>query len=366
MLVVNNFIIKLIITFITSSCLSLWLNKKIIHIIRIYKIKEKIRNLGIKGEAKKQKATSLGGFIIILSTLIPICIFTKLSNKYTYTLVFTTLIIGCLGLYDDYIKIFKKNKKGVTAKFKIIYQSISGLFISYILLSYDNFIIQENKYIINNIYVLKTYPNILNKLIYFYTKHHKIFFQFIVILLIILITNSTNLTDGIDGLLGSLSVIILLIIIIFLFISSNKILANYINITYMPNMEDVIIFTISLLGSIISFLWYNCYPAKLFMGDCGSLTVGGIITILSIMIKQKIIIMIMLLIPIIESITVIIQVLYFKYTKMIHGKGKRIFIMTPIHHHFQKKGYHENTIFSRFIIIQICLTIIIVLLLRIC
>lgn len=355
-ILLNKTINQYIGSFIISIILSIIYNKKIIKFYNKNKLEEKIRALGIKKENKKSKIASIGGLAIIVSTLIPTTIFANLNNKYIIILIITLVYMGLVGLYDDYIKIILNNKQGLSSKKKILSQLILGCITSYILLNNINFRIRENKNIINIINKVSIINNYK-----IYNVYSILIPSIVIISIIIFITNATNITDGIDGLAAKTSLITLIILITLAYISSDKILSNYFNTIYIPESKDIIIILLSFIGAILGFLWYNTYPAKIFMGDCGSLTIGSVISITCIIIKKKILLFIISNIICIEAITVIIQVVFFKYTKKISGKGKRIFKIAPIHHHFQKENYHENTICSRFIIIQTSFIIIVII-----
>nr|WP_238785032.1 phospho-N-acetylmuramoyl-pentapeptide-transferase [Blattabacterium cuenoti] len=339
-------------------------------------IGEHIRELGIVGEKKKEGTPTMGGIIIIFSTLISTILFSSLKNIYVIMLIITTLCFGCLGFIDDYIKI-KYNKKGLSMIVKILVQFLLGLFIGYTM--YFNtsikkidshfFAKKENKE-----HGFKTTIPIFHKnefdyscILSWYNKEWKkyawIVFIPIVMIIITFLSNGSNLTDGIDGLSAGISSIIFATLSLLSIISSNKIYSSHLNFIYIPNIEEIIIFSFSFLGTLISFLWYNTYPAQIFMGDTGSLTIGGVIATLSIINRKELTLPILGGIFFIENISVIIQVLYFRYSKKKYGIGKRIFIMAPLHHHFQKLGYHENKIFNRFIIIQMMLSMLVFILL---
>ncbi|WP_185878089.1 phospho-N-acetylmuramoyl-pentapeptide-transferase [Blattabacterium cuenoti] len=335
-------------------------------------ITENIRHLGIKGEKKKIGIPTMGGLIIIISTLIPTVLFSYLNNIYIIILIITTVWMGLIGFLDDFIKI-KYNKNGLSIIEKILGQIIIGVFIGAIMYFNPsinrsvnkNFLFEKNKYGFKTTiprFFKKNknefnYSNLLNWFKKDLDKYTWIIFIPVIIFIIVFISNGSNITDGIDGLTAGVSLIILVTLILISIISSNKNYSSYLHCIYVPNIDETIIFSISMIGSLIGFLWYNTYPAQIFMGDTGSLTLGGIISVLLIMNRIEFIFPILCGIFLVENLSVIIQVLYFKYTKIQYKIEKKFFLMSPIHHHFQKLGYHENKICIRFIIFQIILSI---------
>ncbi|WP_185869832.1 phospho-N-acetylmuramoyl-pentapeptide-transferase [Blattabacterium cuenoti] len=339
-------------------------------------IVETIRDLGLIGQKEKEGIPTMGGLIIIFSTLIYTILFSSLKNIYVFMLIITILYMGSIGFIDDYIKIKYKNKKGLSVTGKILSQMILGLFIGYTMYFNTNISIHEK----NSHFLYKkengfktSIPFFIHKnefnYAYFFSWYNKkwnkyswmVFIPFIIIIVTFL-SNGANLTDGIDGLTAGISSIIILTLSLLSIISSNKIYSYYLHIMYIPNIEEIIVFSFSFLGSLISFLWYNVYPAQIFMGDTGSLTIGSVIATLSIINRKEFTLPILCGIFFIENISVLVQVLYFKYSKKKYGIGKRIFLMAPLHHHFQKLGYHENKIFNRCMIIQIMLSLLVLIL----
>ena len=371
------------ITFILAIIISTIFGKKIIQFLKSKQIDENIRKLDLPGENEKEGTPTMGGIIIILSTLIPIFLFADFKNIYILILIITTIWLGAFGFADDYIKVFKKNKKGLKGRIKIFAQVILGLFIGLTVYFHpeittrDSKLPSENKIQIN--VETKNDKNLKTTVPFFkdneldYVKVFKmnsnnynwIFYVIIVTFIIVSLSNGTNLTDGLDGLAAGSSSIIVFTLGIFSWISGNIIFSDYLNIMYLPGIGEIVVFVAALLGGLIGFLWYNTYPAQIFMGDTGSLTVGGIIAVIAILVRKELILPILCGVFLIETLSVIIQVGYFKYTKKKLGFGKRIFLMTPIHHHFQKKGYSESKIVARFWIISIMLAILSLITLKI-
>ncbi len=374
------------ITVIMSLVISIVFGKKIINFLKIKQLGENIRELGLEGEDEKKGTPTMGGIIIIIGTLVPVILMSKLENIYIQILIISTIILGLIGLIDDYIKVFKKNKKGLQGKFKIAGQSILGIFVGIVLLTNSNITIVEfeknfnpDKIEFSKIEEVKSYKTTIpffknNELDY--KEVSRVFFGEgsnylwliiipIIIFIIAAVSNSNNLTDGLDGLSAGLSAIIVFTLGVFAWTSGNIIFSDYLNIMYIPRVGEITIFIAALLGSLVGFLWYNTYPASVFMGDTGSLTVGGLIAVISILIRKELLIPILCGVFLLEALSVIIQVSYFKFTKKTTGVGKRVFLMSPIHHHFQKAGYHESKIVSRLWIIGIFLAVITILTLKI-
>ena len=367
-----------------SLIISVIFGKKIINYLKRKQIGENIRELGLDGEDKKVGTPTMGGLIIIIGTLIPVILMSNLENIYIQILIISTLMLGTIGFIDDYIKVFKKDKKGLKGKFKIAGQSLLGIFVGLVLLlSNDITIVEfnknEEKIEFSQLKEIKSYKTTVpffkdNELNYSQISNNLFkngdkFIWLIIIPIIIFIisavSNSNNLTDGLDGLSAGLSAIIVFTLGVFAWTSGNIIFSDYLNIMYIPRVGEITIFIASLLGSLVGFLWYNTYPATVFMGDTGSLTVGGLIAVISILIRKELLIPILCGVFLIEALSVIFQVGYFKITKSKTGIGKRIFLMSPIHHHFQKAGYHESKIVSRLWIIGIFLALITILTLKI-
>tara|TARA_B100001057_G_scaffold320229_1_gene320483 strand:+ start:4857 stop:6071 length:1215 start_codon:yes stop_codon:yes gene_type:complete len=374
------------VTVIMALLISIVFGKRIINYLKVKQVGENVRELGLEGEEKKVGTPTMGGIIIIIGTLVPVILMSNLENIYIQILIVSTLILGIIGLIDDYIKVFKKDKKGLHGKFKIAGQSILGIFIGIVLLTNNNITIVEfdknlnsNNIELSQIEEVKSYKTTIpffknNELDYnevskaiFGDQSNYLWLIIIPIIIFIIasVSNSNNLTDGLDGLSAGLSAIIIFTLGVFAWTSGNIIFSDYLNIMYIPRVGEITIFIAALLGSLVGFLWYNTYPASVFMGDTGSLTVGGLIAVISILIRKELLIPILCGVFLLEALSVIIQVSYFKLTKKNTGFGKRIFLMSPIHHHFQKAGYHESKIVSRMWIIGIFLAIITILTLKI-
>ena len=372
------------ITFILALFISTVFGKQIINYLSFKQIGENIRELDLPGEDQKKGTPTMGGIIIIISTIIPIILFADFKNIYILVLLISTLWLGVIGFIDDYIKVFKKNKKGLKGSFKIIGQVILGLYIGFTV--YFNPEIKTRniyeKSTINSVdeYSYSSKSGSLKTTIPFLkdneldyeqifgiksTNFNWIFYIFIIILVIVSVSNGANLTDGLDGLAAGSSSIIIFTLGIFAWISGNIIFSDYLNIMYLPGIGEIVVFVAAILGSLIGFLWYNTYPAQIFMGDTGSLTLGGLIAIIAILVRKELLLPILCGVFLLETLSVIIQVSYFKYSKRKYGLGKRIFLMTPIHHHFQKKGYTESKIVTRFWIVCIMLAILSLITLKI-
>ena len=370
---------------ILSLLISTVFGKKIINFLRRQQIGETVRELGLEGQSQKAGTPTMGGLIIIVSTLIPVILFAKLDNVYVMLLIITTLWMGTIGFIDDYIKIFKKDKEGLKGKFKVVGQVGLGLIVSYILYFHPAVTIRtdtagssnyslsttaqdtvsampkEEKSTATTIPFFKNnefdYAELLSWAGDDYKNYAWLIFIPIVIFIITAVSNGANLTDGIDGLAAGTSAIAVIALGIFAFVSGNIILSNYLNIMYIPNSGEMTVYIASFVGALIGFLWYNTYPATVFMGDTGSLTIGGIIAVLAIAVRKELLIPVLCGIFLAENLSVVLQVSYFKYTKKKYGEGRRIFLMSPLHHHYQKKGYHESKIVTRFWIVAILLSI---------
>ena len=367
--------------FIFSLMISIKYGKKIINFLKKKQIGETVRALGLDGQKEKDGTPTMGGLIIIISTIIPVILFSKVSNIYIIILLFTTMWLGFIGFLDDYIKVFKQNKNGLKGKFKIIGQISLGLIVGLTLYFHPDITIKDQSLLnnqTNNIEYKSTKTTVPflkdNELDYSYFVSwiseesemlSLIVFLFFVILIITSVSNGANLTDGIDGLAAGSSVIISLSLAIFAWISGNIIFSEYLNIMYIPRVSEIVIFISAFIGGLIGFLWYNAFPAQIFMGDTGSLAIGGIISVIAIIVRKELLLPLICGIFLIETLSVIIKVSFFKYTKNKYGVGKRIFLMSPLHHHFQKQGYHESKIVVRFWIIGIVLSILSLITLKI-
>lgn len=362
----------------------------IIDYLRYKQVGETVRNLGLDGQMQKQGTPTMGGVMILLGILIPTLLFANIGNVYVMLMIITTVWMGCIGFLDDYIKIFKKNKKGLAGKFKIVGQVGLAIIVAATMFFHPNIVVRQtvdetkitnnktpmvlrqkgqNYYYTQDVKSTKTnvpfyknnefdYTKVLKFLGKGYEKYSFPVFLFFVIVIVAAVSNGANLTDGIDGLATGISAIIGITLGILAYVSGNTVIADYLNIMYIPNSGELIIFAGAFVGACVGFLWYNSYPAQIFMGDTGSLTIGGIIAVFAIMIRKELLIPILCGIFLVEVLSVTLQVSYFKYTKKKFGQGRRIFLMSPIHHHYQKKGYHEAKIVTRFWIIGIILAII--------
>ena len=372
---------------ILSTSFSTLFGKKFIEFLKKKQIGEPIRDLGLIGQIEKQGTPSMGGLIIIFGTLLPVLLLAKLDNIYILLLISTILWIGFIGWIDDYIKIFKKNKKGLKGKFKIFGQILLGAFVGTILFFHPQVTVRtqaksninqiENKstkIISKNIKAsLTTVPLFKNNQFDYYSlikwsglnkKYTWLIFIPIVIFIITAVSNGANLTDGIDGLAAGSSAIIVFVLAIFSFVSGNVNFASYLNILYIPNVGEIVVFISAFLGALIGFLWFNAYPAEIFMGDTGSLTIGALISVISVIIRKELLIPLLCGIFFIETLSVIFQVSYFKYSRFKTGNGKRIFQMAPLHHHYQKLGFHESKIVARFLILGIVLAVLTIVTLK--
>lgn len=385
---------------ISSLILSTLFGKRIINFLRKKQIGEEIRDLGLIGQAEKKGTPTMGGIIILGSIIIPTLLFAKLNNVYILLILVTTVWLGAIGFLDDYIKIFKKNKKGLAGKFKIMGQISLGIVIGLILYFNDNVVIREKQFITHpeeaevssldeikqtedgKLYYYKdvkstktTIPFLKNneldykKLISWMGEKAGQFawipFIIIIILIIISVSNGANITDGLDGLATGSSAIMGITLGILAYVSGNINLADYLNIMYLPNTGELAIFVSALIGATVGFLWYNSYPAQVFMGDTGSLALGGVIAVFAIIIRKELLIPILCGVFLVENLSVIMQVSYFKYTRKKYGKGRRIFKMAPLHHHYQMKNYPEPKIVTRFWIIGIILAVLTIVTLKI-
>lgn len=363
---------------VLSLLFALFFGKKIIHFLQKKQIGETVRDLGLKGENLKAGTPTMGGVIIVGAVLIPTLLFAKLDNIYILLLVISTAWTATIGFLDDYIKVFRKNKDGLRGRFKIIGQVGLGLLVGTTLFFNDKVLVREFEPVPSgttleivkqphkDIKSLKTTIPFLkdNELNYHELNPIDsewadwIFYVFIVTFIITAVSNGANLTDGLDGLAGGTSAIAAVTLGVLAYVSGNAIFADYLNIMYIPYTGEVVIFCTALVGACVGFLWYNSFPAQVFMGDTGSLSLGGIIAVLAIVLRKELLIPVLCGIFLVENLSVILQVGYFKYTKKKYGEGRRIFRMSPLHHHYQKGGMHEVKIVTRFWIVGILLAII--------
>ena len=377
---------------IVSLLISMIFGKHIINYLRKLQIGETVRDLGLEGQKEKQGTPTMGGIIIIIATLIPVLLFARLDNVYVLLLIVTTVWMGAIGFLDDYIKKFKNDKEGLKGKFKVLGQVGLGLIVGVVLYFNDQVTIKEqvpsriqtamvstnsSMFLVNGDVDKQFYPeskstkttipflknnefDYADVLTFFnkdWGKYAWIVFIPVVIFIITAVSNGANLTDGIDGLAAGTSVISVTVLGLFAWLSGNIIFSDYLNIMYIPRIGEMTIFVGAFVGALIGFLWYNTFPAQVFMGDTGSLTIGGIIAVIAIAVRKELLVPILCGVFLAENLSVVLQVSYFKYTKKKYGEGKRIFLMSPLHHHYQKKGMHESKIVNRFWIVAIILAV---------
>jgi len=376
---------------ITSLVISLIFGKKIIYVLQRKQIGETVRDLGLEGQMQKKGTPTMGGIIILSAILIPVLLFGDLTNVYVLLMILTTVWLGLVGFLDDYIKVFKKNKQGLRGKFKIMGQIALGSIVGLTMFFHSDILVREKIILDNgqvatkvvenaegqeetivltrdvkstkvNVPFLKNnefdYKNIIGFLGENASKFTWLIFVIAIILIITFVSNGANLTDGLDGLAAGSSAIIGTTLGILAYVSGNTIIADYLNIMYIPNSAELVVFISAFIGAMVGFMWYNSYPAQVFMGDTGSLAIGGIIAVFAILIRKELLIPILCGIFVVETLSVVTQLTNFKYTKKKYGEGRRIFLMSPLHHHFQKKGYPEPKIVTRFWIVGILLAVI--------
>ncbi|MDA7794212.1 phospho-N-acetylmuramoyl-pentapeptide-transferase [Flavobacteriales bacterium] len=370
---------------ITSLLVSMVFGGRIINFIRNKQIGEEVRELGLQGEAQKKGTPTMGGLIIIAAILLPTILFAKLSNIYILLMLVSTIWLGIIGFIDDYIKVFKKDKEGLAGRFKIIGQVGLGIIIGFTIYFHDGITIKEeirgdlipNQEVVfgEEVKSLKTTIPFVKNNEFDYSRlvswmgdsaasYAWIAFVLIVIFIVTAVSNGANMTDGLDGLATGTSAIIGATLGILAYVSGNVFFADYLNIMYLPNSGELVIYMASFVGACVGFLWYNSFPAQVFMGDTGSLALGGIIAVFAIAIRKELLIPVLCGIFLVENLSVMMQVSYFKYTKKKFGEGKRIFKMAPLHHHYQKLGMHESKIVTRFWIVGVMLAIITIVTLK--
>ncbi len=380
---------------IVSLIISMVYGKRIINFLRDKQVGETVRDLGLEGQMKKQGTPTMGGLMILASIVIPTLLFANLTNIYIQLMLLTTVWLGAIGFLDDYIKVFRKNKEGLAGKFKIAGQIGIGLIVGTTLYFHPSVITKKNRthqkqQAFNVAPEVKSYQNAYNwetskaltttipfvknnefnysRLLWFLgdnaTKYGWIIFIPVVILIVTAVSNGANITDGLDGLATGTSGIIGLTLAVFAYLSGNFIFADYLNIMYIPNSGELVVFIAAFVGACIGFLWFNSYPAQVFMGDTGSLALGGIIAVFSIAIRKELLIPVLCGVFLIENLSVMIQVGYFKYTRKRFGEGRRVFLMSPLHHHYQKKGIPESKIVARFWIVGILLAVLTIVTLK--
>ena len=371
--------------------------RRLINYLQKKQVGETVRNLGLEGQMQKQGTPTMGGLIILLGILVPTLLLANLTNIYVILMIITTVWMGAVGFLDDYIKVFKKNKEGLAGKFKVVGQVGLGLIIGYTMYFNPNIVVRQtvsdtekpsatapiilrekagSYYYTQDVKSTKTnvpfykknefdYAKVVKFLGDGYEKYALAVFLLFTVIIVTGVSNGANITDGIDGLATGTSAIIGITLGLLAYVSGNTVIADYLNIMYIPNSGELMIFAGAFVGACVGFLWYNSYPAQVFMGDTGSLAIGGIIAAFAIMIRKEWLIPILCGVFLIEIFSVMIQVSYFKYTKKRYGEGRRVFLMSPLHHHYQKKGYHEAKIVTRFWIISILLAIITIITLKV-
>lgn len=376
--------------FVLSLLISAVFGKKIINFLRKQQVGETVRDLGLAGQVQKAGTPTMGGIIIIMATLIPVLLLAKLQNIYIVILIITTVWMGLIGFADDYIKVFKKDKAGLKGKFKVLGQVGLGIIVGSMLYFHPDVTIKEqlptaeqtievttgkkkvfgdaHKSTKTTVPFLKDneldYAKALSFLGDDYQKYGWIVFIFITVFIVTGVSNGANLTDGIDGLAAGTSAIMVVALAIFAWVSGNIIFADYLDVMYIPNSGEMTVFILAFAGALIGFLWYNTFPAQVFMGDTGSLTIGGVIAVIAIAIRKELLLPILAGIFVVENLSVILQVFWFKYTKKKFGEGRRIFKMAPLHHHYQKLNYHESKIVVRFLIVGILLAVLTIVTLK--
>jgi phospho-N-acetylmuramoyl-pentapeptide-transferase len=367
---------------VLSLMITITFGRTLINYLRRKQVGESIRDLGLEGQMQKKGTPTMGGLIIIAAILIPTLLMARLDNVYVILLIATTIWLGMIGFLDDYIKVFKKNKEGLAGRFKIVGQVTIGLVVGLTLYFNDNVVVREVrpattastlvmqptegtkleyrdvKSMTTTVPFFKNNEFSYSDILPFLDKNYTwIVFTLIVIVIITAVSNGANITDGIDGLAAGTSAIIGLTLAIFAYLSGRVDFSSYLNIMYIPNLGELVIFCTAFVGACLGFLWYNAYPAQVFMGDTGSLSLGGIIAVLALAVRKELMIPLLCGIFLIENLSVIVQVSYFKYTKKKYGEGRRILLMSPLHHHYQKKNIHEAKIVTRFWIVGILLAI---------
>ncbi len=352
-----------------SLLITITFGQRLISLLKAFQLGESIRDLGLSGQMEKQGTPTMGGIIILLGIIIPTLLFADLTNIYILLLIISAIWMGSIGFIDDFLKIKKKNKEGLRGKFKIIGQVALGLLVGGTMVSHPDIVVREfNSNDISLYSDIKSSATTIpffknNEFQYswllpdFLSEYAWVVYILMVTFIVTAVSNGVNITDGIDGLAAGTTAIIAMSLAILAYLSGNVIFSNYLNIMYIPNSGELVIFCAALVGACIGFLWYNAFPAQVFMGDTGSLALGGIVAVLAMAVRKELLIPLLCGIFFIELLSVIIQVGYFKYTKSKFGEGQRVFLMSPIHHHFQKKGLHESKIVTRFWTVGILLAV---------
>ncbi|MEO0552101.1 MAG: phospho-N-acetylmuramoyl-pentapeptide-transferase [Bacteroidota bacterium] len=361
---------------VISLFITVTLGKRIIRMLHARQVGESIRDLGLQGQMEKKGTPTMGGLMILSGILVPVLLFAQLDNVYVILLIVATVGLGLIGFLDDYIKVFKKNKEGLAGRFKIVGQISIGLIVGLTLYFNNDVVVREysDEPVEQNGELVRLYEDVkstkttvpflkdneldYDKILPFLGHDFTwIIYVLIVIFIITAVSNGANITDGIDGLAAGTSAIIGLTLAIFAYLSGRVDFSDYLNILHIPNLGEVVIFCTAFVGACIGFLWYNSFPAQVFMGDTGSLSLGGIIAVVALVVRKELMIPLLCGIFVIENISVMLQVGYFKYTKKKYGEGRRIFKMAPLHHHYQKMELHESKIVTRFWIVGILLAI---------
>jgi len=366
---------------VISLLIGIVFGRSVIDFLKRKQIGETIRDLGLEGQTQKAGTPTMGGLIIIGSTLIPVLLFADLTNIYIQLLILSTLWMGVIGFIDDYIKKFKNDKDGLKGKFKVLGQVILGGVVGAVLYFHPHVTLKkevegvllkdapEIKAVMTNIPFFKNneldYTDLLTSIDPSLAHLGWLIFIPVVIFIVTAVSNGANLTDGIDGLAAGSSAIIMLALLVMAWVSGNFLFADYLNIFYLPRVGEVVVFSGAFIGALIGFMWYNTYPAQVFMGDTGSLTIGGVIAVIAIIVRKELLVPVLCGIFFAESLSVMFQVGYFKYSRKKFGTGRRIFLMAPLHHHYQKKGYHESKIVMRFLIVGILLAVLTIVTLKI-
>jgi phospho-N-acetylmuramoyl-pentapeptide-transferase len=366
---------------VISLLIGIIFGRSVIDFLKRKQIGETIRDLGLDGQTQKAGTPTMGGLIIIGSTLIPVLLFADLTNIYIQLLILSTLWMGVIGFIDDYIKKFKNDKDGLKGKFKVLGQVILGGVVGAVLYFHPHVTLKkevegvllkdapEIKAVMTNIPFFKNneldYTDLLTSIDPSFAHLGWLIFIPVVIFIVTAVSNGANLTDGIDGLAAGSSAIIMLALLVMAWVSGNFLFADYLNIFYLPRVGEVVVFSGAFIGALIGFMWYNTYPAQVFMGDTGSLTIGGVIAVIAIIVRKELLVPVLCGIFFAESLSVMLQVGYFKYSRKKLGTGRRIFLMAPLHHHYQKKGYHESKIVMRFLIVGILLAVLSIVTLKI-
>lgn len=376
-----------LLAFIFSLVIAMVIGKKIIHFMQKKQIGETIRDLDLAGQMAKKGTPTMGGIIIIISILLPVLLLARLDNVYIILMAITTLWLGGMGFWDDYIKVFKKDKEGMPGRFKILGQIGIGAIVALTLYLSDDVVMRENTTTVRQNTEVVQYAKQLEKstkttipfvkdnnfdyeYLFSWAGEYSqllgwIFFMIVMVFVVTAVSNGANLTDGLDGLCSGVSSVIGVALGILAYLSSHVEFASYLNIMYIPNSEELVIFLCAFVGALIGFLWYNSFPAQVFMGDTGSLMIGGVIAVSAIIIRKELLLPILCGIFFVESLSVIIQTGYFKYTKKKYGEGRRIFRMAPLHHHYQKMNIPEPKIVARFVIVGVLLAILTIITLKI-